>query len=101
MTAPTFDHDLCLGQRVKDFAIQKFIAKPGVERLDEAVLPWTAWRDVGCLRADCGNPVLHRFCDELRAVVGTDVSGDAAQDEQVAERVDDISRSEPSLDADR
>ena len=86
MTSPTFDHDLCLSQRVKDFAIQKFIAKPGVERLDEAVLPRTAWRDVGCLRADCGDPVLLRLCDELRAVVGTDVPRHALQDEQVADR---------------
>jgi len=45
-------HDLCLRERVKDSAIQKFIAKPRVERLDEAVLRRTAWRDVGCLRAD-------------------------------------------------
>ena len=73
MTSPTFDHDFCLGQRVKDF-------DPEVSRLD-AIFPRTAWRDVGCLRADCGDPVLYRLRDELRAVVGTD-GRDAAQDEQ-------------------
>src|ERR1035437_5304952 len=31
MATPTFNHDLGLGQRVEDFAVQKFVAKPRVE----------------------------------------------------------------------
>ena len=36
---PALDDDLRLGERVEDFPIEQFVAKPGVEALDEAVLP--------------------------------------------------------------
>ena len=83
MSSPAFDDDLGLGERIEDFTIQKFVAKPGVEGLNEAILPRTSRHDVGCLRADCGDPVLHRLCDKLRAVVGTDVPRDASPNEQI------------------
>ena len=43
---------------------------------------------------DNRDPVLHRLGDELRAVVGPDVSGNAPQDEQVGQNVDHIDRLE-------
>jgi hypothetical protein len=39
---------------------------------------------------------LHGFGEELRAVVGTNVLGDAAQNEQVREHIDDVNRFEPA-----
>jgi hypothetical protein len=42
------------------------------------------------LEADSRDPFLHRLGDELRSVVGPDVSGNAPQDEQVAQNVDHI-----------
>src|SRR5262249_17763987 len=44
---------------------------------------------------------LHRLGDELRSVVGPDVSGNAPQDEQVAQNVDHIDRLELASDTDR
>ena len=44
---PAFDDDLRLREGVEDFAVKEFIAQSGVERLDEAVLPGAAGRDVG------------------------------------------------------
>jgi hypothetical protein len=44
----------CAAARIEALAIQKFIAKPCVERLVEAVLPPTASRDVDYLRAEYG-----------------------------------------------
>jgi hypothetical protein len=66
-----------------------------------AVLPRTAALDIGSLGADSGNPGLDSFGDELRSVVGPDVSGDAPQDEQVVQNVDDIDCFELAGDTDR
>ena len=83
MSSPAFDDDLGLGERIKDFTVQKFIAKPGVERLDEAILPRTARHDLGGLRAHSFDPLLHRLGDKFRPIVGPDVAWHASQNEQV------------------
>src|SRR5262249_25245726 len=71
-------------------AVEQLIAKAGIEALDVAVLPGAAPLDVGGLGTDSRDPFLHRLGDELRPVVGADVSGNAAQDEQVGQNVDHI-----------
>ena len=99
--APALDDDLRLAQGVEDLAVEQLVAEPGIEALDIAVLPRAARLDVGGLGADRGDPLLHGLGDELRAVVGTDVAGHAAQDEQVRQDVDDVDRLEPAGDPDR
>ena len=96
VTSPAFDDDLRLAQRIEDLAVEQLVAQPGIKTLDEAVLPRTAWRDVGGLCSDGADPLLYRLSNELRAIIGTDVPGNAAQDEQVGEHVDDIDRLEPA-----
>ena len=96
MTPPALDDDLRLAQGVEDLAIEQFVAQARVEAFDKAVLPRTAGRDVRGLRPDGGDPFLHGFGDELGAVVGTNVLGNAAQDEQVRQYVDDVDRFEPA-----
>jgi hypothetical protein len=49
---PALDDDPGLGKRVEDLSVQQFVAKPGVEALDEAVLPGTAALNVGRLGPD-------------------------------------------------
>lgn len=66
---PAFDDDLRFSEGIEDFAVEKLVAEPGVERLDEAVLPWAAGRDVGGLRANCADPGLHSLGDEFGAVI--------------------------------
>src|SRR3954452_20741049 len=61
VTAPALDDDLRLAQRVEDLAVEQLVAQTRVEAFDEAVLPWAARRDVGGLRADGTDPLLHRF----------------------------------------
>ena len=90
MAPPAFDDDLSFSEGVEDLAIEQLIAKAGVEALDVAVLPRTAPLDIGSLGADSGDPSLDSLGDELRSVVGPDVTGNAAQDEQVGQNVDDI-----------
>src|SRR3954468_22974267 len=68
VTAPALDDDLRLAQRVEDLAIEQFVAQARIEALDKAVLPWAARRDVGGLRADAADPLLHRFGNELRPI---------------------------------
>jgi len=93
---PTLDDDLGFTQRIEDLTVKKLVAQARIEALDEPVLPRAARGDVGGLRTNGTDPFLHRFGDELRAIVGTDMPGYAAQDEQVREHVDDIDRFEPA-----
>ena len=83
MSSPAFDDDLGLGERIEDFTIQKFVAKPGVEGLNEAILPRTSRHDVGGLRAHGSDPLLHRLGDELWPIVGPDVARHPSQNEQI------------------
>jgi hypothetical protein len=101
MAPPAFDDDLSFSEGVEDLAIEQLIAKAGVEALDVAVLPRTAPLDIGSLGADSGDPSLDGLGDELRSVVGPDVTGNAAQDEQVGQNVDDIDCFELASDTDR
>ena len=43
--SPAYGDDPGFAKRVEDLAVQQLIAEPGVERLDEPVLPRTAWRN--------------------------------------------------------
>jgi hypothetical protein len=101
VASPTLDDDLGLAQSVENLAVEQLIAKAGIEALDVAVLPGAAPLDVGGLGTDSRDPVLHRLGDELRSVVGPDVTGNAAQDEQVGQNVDDIDCFELAGDTDR
>src|SRR3982074_2293544 len=74
VTTPAFNDDLRLPQRVEDLAIEQLVAQPGIKTLDEPVLPRTARRDVGGLCADGADPLLHRLGNELRAIIGTDMT---------------------------
>ena len=101
MTPPAFDDDLSFSEGVEDLAVEQLIAKAGVEALDVAILPRTAGLDIGSLGADGGDPSLDSLGDELRSIVGPDVTGNAAQDEQIGENVDDIDCFELAGDTDR
>jgi hypothetical protein len=94
--APAFDDDPGLAQCVEDLAVEQLVAQSRVETLDEPILPRTTGSDVGGVCADRTDPFLHRFGDELRTIIGPDVCGNAAQDEQIRERVDDVDRFEPA-----
>src|SRR5215204_4295243 len=100
VTTPALDHDLGLPQRVEDLAIEKLVSQAGVEALHVAVLPWAASFDVGGPRAHRCDPVLHGFGDELGAVVGADMPGDPAQDEEVGQSIDHVDGFKPSCHVD-
>jgi hypothetical protein len=101
VASPALDDDLCLAQSVENLAVEQLIAKAGIEALDIAVLPGTAPLDVSGLGADSCDPFLHGLGDELRSVVGADVSGNAPQGEEVGQNVDHIDRLELAGDTDR
>src|SRR5258708_16372933 len=101
VASPALDDDLGLAQSVENLAVEQLIAKAGIEALDVAVLPGAAPLDVSGLGTDGRDPVLHRLGDELWSVVGADVSGNAAQDEQIGQNVDHIDRLELAGDTDR
>lgn len=66
---PAFDDDLRLREGVENLAVEEFIAQPGIERLDEAILPGAAGCDVGGLRANRADPLLHGLGDKFRPVI--------------------------------
>jgi len=101
LATPGFDQHLRLLQGVEDLAVEELIPQPGIEAFDVAVFPGTAGRDVGGLGPHRGDPRLHRLGDELRPVVGPDMSGHATQDEQIRKHVDDVMRIQPPRHPDR
>jgi hypothetical protein len=65
---PGLDDDPRLGEAVEDFPVEQFVAKLRVEALAVAVLPRAARLDERGPGADGGDPVPHRFGDELGAI---------------------------------
>ena len=59
-------------RKVEDLAVEQLIAKAGVEALHVAVLAVSL--DVSGFGSDNRDPFLHGLGDELRSVVGPDVS---------------------------
>jgi hypothetical protein len=98
--SPALNDDLRLPEGVEDLAIEKLVTQAGIEALDEAVLPWTAPLDVSGPCAHGCDPVLHGSGDELGSVVGADMAGNTAQDEEVGQQVDDVDRPEPARHTD-
>ena len=98
MTPPAFNHDTRFFKRIENLAVEQFIAQARIEALDKAVLPWAARRDVGGFCADGRDPVLNRLGDELGPIVGTNIRGHAAQNEQIGQHVDYRGRVELAID---
>ena len=98
---PAFDHNLGLAQTVEDLPVEQLVPQPGIEALDEAVLPWATRGDVGGLGTHRRDPCLDRLGHELRPVVGADVARHAAQDEEVRENIDHVRGLELAGDPDR
>ena len=73
--SPILDDDLGFLERVKDFAVQKFVAHSSVEALAVAVLPRAAWRDESGLCADGLDPVADGLSNELRAITPSEYIG--------------------------
>ena len=65
---PGLDDHASLCERVEDLTVEKLIAQPCIEALDEPILPRTAWSDVRGLGADRGDPILHRRRNKLGPV---------------------------------
>ena len=97
---PSLDDDPGFGKAIEDLSVQESIPKLGVEALAVPVLPRRARFNERCAGSDSRDPVAHRLGDELRAIVGADVSWHAAQDEEVRQDVDDVRGSQPTVDPD-
>ena len=101
MASPAFDDDLGFAQCVEDLAVEQFISQARIEALNIAVLPWAASFDVGGLCPDPSDPVLDSFGHELRPVVGADMLGHSAQDEEIGQHIDHIDGFQFAIDTDR
>ena len=98
MDPPCLDHDACLGEGMEDLAIEQLVAELRVEALAVAGLPGTARFDERRLRSHCVDPVPHGRGDELRPVIRSDVTGHAAQDEEVSQNIYDRGRVQLPVD---
>jgi len=99
--SPALDDDLGLAQGVEDLSAEQLVAKACIETFDEPVLPGATGGDVGGSCPDRADPLLHRLGDELRAIIGPDMPGNATKDEQVREQVDNVDRFKPTRNPDR
>jgi hypothetical protein len=75
---PGIAKHLPLPKSSKAFHVEKFIPQPTVRALTISVLPWTAWFDVKSFNTLRHSPLLHRFGDELQAIVTEDIAGSAS-----------------------
>src|SRR5664280_477313 len=98
---PARDDDLRLLERVEELTVQQFVTQLAVERFDVAVLPGAAGLDEQGGDPEVTEPFAHRLGDELRAVVGADVLGDAVLEEEVSERPEHVVSGHAALHADR
>jgi hypothetical protein len=80
---PAFDDDLGLAQSVEDLSIEQLIAKVCIEAVDVVVLSQAAALDICGFGTNSRYPFLHGLGDELRSIVGPDVTGNTPQDEEV------------------
>ena len=88
VASPALDDNLGLPQRVKDITVEQFVAKAAVEAFDESIFSRAAWCDVGRLRTDSSEPILHGlgWPHELRPAIGPDVARHATQGSSAMER---------------
>lgn len=68
MAPQNLDHDLCLLERVEEFAIEQFVTEFAVEGFAVSVFPRTTRLDVSRLGADGADPISQRCRHKLRAV---------------------------------
>jgi hypothetical protein len=75
MLPPGLDHSLGFLERVEDLTVEQFVAQLAVEALAVAVLPGTAWFDIGGLGANSCNPCSQSQRNELRTVARGESGG--------------------------
>ena len=92
MLSPFFDQDLRLTHAVEDFAIEQIIPEPGVEVFTVSVLPGVVLQNAGGLDNGGFDRVQNRLSNEVWAIVRADIGRLDAQDEQLAQGVDHITR---------
>src|SRR5215217_6420336 len=101
VASPAFDDDRGLAQRVEDLALEQLIAQTRVEARNIAILPWAAAFDIGGLCSHCCDPLLDSLGHDLGPVVGTDMLGHSAQDEEIGQHIDHVDGFQFAIDTDR
>ncbi len=97
---PALDDHLGLPERVEELSIQQLVPQFAIEALDIPVLPGAAWFDVQGPNAHPDEPVSDRFRRKLRAIIGADVFGHPALDEQLRQPMQNIVGSQMTRDLD-
>jgi len=88
MLPPHLNHHPSLIGRVKDLAVQAFIAELPIERFAVAVLPGASRLDIQRPGADRLKPLPHPLGCHLSTVVGTHVLGHAVLQHALAQSLD-------------
>tara|TARA_R110002110_G_scaffold265183_2_gene481054 strand:+ start:1164 stop:1613 length:450 start_codon:yes stop_codon:yes gene_type:complete len=101
MLAPASNQDFGLPQRVKYFAIEKFVPELAVEALVVAIFPRAARFDVERLHANPAEPVAHGMGGKLRAIIRSYMCWRTMTLEQIGQYRQHIVALELSLDMDR
>src|SRR5262249_41512248 len=100
LPTPRFDQHLRVDSVLEPLHAEAFVSKFPVEALVRSVLPRLAGIDQGRLDLLVSQPAQDRSRDELRAVVGSEVSRCTAYAHQLRQHLDHAARTDASTDID-
>jgi len=101
MSAPGFDQDLGFFEGVKNFPIEQFVSKSGIEAFVIPVLPGAPWFNKSRVDLQGVQPILETLGGKLTAVVRPNISWHALGDKQITEDLKDVIGFERTTDPDR
>ena len=91
MLPPSFNENLGLPEIIEEYEVQQLVPKPPIEAIIISVRPYSArtprcsWFDEQGLGADLGDPVPQSMGSELRAVIRSNVTGNAPLHHEVSQ----------------
>src|ERR1017187_2214077 len=101
VTSPCLNDDRGLAPGTEPLQAETLVAEFTIERFICTVLPRLAWVDQGGLDIGLSQPLENGMTDELRAVVGSQISRTAVKAHQAGQDLDDARRADAAGGVDR
>jgi hypothetical protein len=98
--APFLDDRLGFLKAVEDLPIEQFVSQLAIERFAISVLPRRSGLDVKALAAQSRQPLPQHLGNHLRTVVRPDVGGDAFEQHDVGQGLDNVKGVDAAGDVD-
>jgi len=99
--SPPLDQDFCFQRGVENLAVEELVTELPIEGFHIPILPGRSGLDEERVDADAGEPLAHHRRGEFRPIVGADVRGHSALDEEVGQAVQHVVAAQSATDIDR